>query len=234
MTLFYAERGGRQIPLRTFEDVQPFLSDPEGHWQDRFSAKELARRWFAASGLPLNVSEVLGRCEPWAGARLLQGLFEAQTDLGTRGRASQTDLLAVCAIRAGLGIVAVEGKVHEAFAKPVAHWLAGQNPGGRETRLADLCRRLQLDPDNVGHLRYQLFHRSVAALIEAKRMGTKHAVLLVHSFARSPDDGHHADFAAFVAALAAVPPPPNGISEPVVRDKIELRFAWVAEPLPVG
>lgn len=231
MTMFYAERGGRQIPLRSPEDVRPFLGDPEKHWKDRFSAKELARSWFAASGLPSRVAQVLGQAEEWAGATLLQGLFEVQTDLGTRGRASQTDLLAICAIRSGLGVLAVEGKANEAFGKPVVQWLGTEKKEGREARLADLCRRLRLDPHNVGQLRYQLFHRSLAALIEARRMEVKHAVLLVHSFAAAPEEGHHGDFSAFVSMLGVTPPAAGAISEPIEREGVHLRFGWVAEPL---
>jgi len=48
-------------------------------------------------------------------------------------------------------------------------------------------------------LRYQLFHRSASALLEADRYHADTALLLVHSF--SPDDAGFADFAAFLRAL---------------------------------
>jgi len=37
---------------------------------------------------------------------LIEGLFEKETNLGTNGRPSQTDLLVLCKCNAGLGVYA--------------------------------------------------------------------------------------------------------------------------------
>jgi integrase len=66
-------------------------------------------------------------------------------------------------------VVGVEGKAREPFGTTVAAW---NNGGwGKRTRLADLCERLDLDPEAVGELRYQLLDRTLATLLEAARYG---------------------------------------------------------------
>ena len=50
-----------------------------------------------------------------------------------------------------LAILAVEGKVKGSFADLISEW---NNSPGKQHRLEHLCRTLELDPANVGHLRY--------------------------------------------------------------------------------
>jgi Domain of unknown function (DUF6946) len=56
-------------------------------------------------------------------AELVDAFMERQVDLGSEGRPSQTDLLAVVGLDEGLAIVAVEGKAGEPFGKFVHEWL---------------------------------------------------------------------------------------------------------------
>ena len=53
----------------------------------------------------------------------------------------------------------------------------------------------------AGTIRYQLIHRNGSAVIEAKRFGAPHAVMLVHSF--SPSREWFQDFEAFAKLLRA-------------------------------
>ena len=48
--------------------------------------------------------------------------------------------------------------------------------------LSFLRPTLGLAADDVGDARYQLVHRTVSALIEARRFAARHAVMLVHLF----------------------------------------------------
>ena len=50
-------------------------------------------------------------------------------------------------------------------------------------------------------VRYQLLHRTAAAVIEARRFGVEYALMLVHSFSQS--DEWLADYAAFVELFGA-------------------------------
>ena len=67
----------------------------------------------------------------------------------------------------------------------------------KEARLNFLCEMLGIDPDRARLLRYQLVHRTCAALIEAKRFGAKHAAMIVHSFSNAPDPASFGDFQRF-------------------------------------
>lgn len=76
------------------EDVIPHLAKQELHWRKGYSAYELALSWVTAGGIPASVRSVLDTCPDYAGAQLVEGLLEREVDLCTRGRPSQTDLLA--------------------------------------------------------------------------------------------------------------------------------------------
>ena len=85
----------------------------------------------------------------------------------------------------------MEGKVNETFGSKVSTWL-GTNPSeGKRARLQFLCEELQLLLTAVQSIYYQLLHRTVSAIIEAKRIGTTKAVVLVHSFS-TENKGYHA------------------------------------------
>lgn len=64
----------------------------------------------------------------YAGAQLVEGLFEREVDLRTPGRRSQTDLLPFVKLVHGNTVIAVEGKVDEPFGDLVSTWNSG-NPG---------------------------------------------------------------------------------------------------------
>ena len=89
------------------------------------------------------------------------------------------------------------------------------------------CRQLGLDPDAAGHLRYQLLHRTVSALLEARRYGAREALMLVHSF--DPADSSLDAYAAFAAALGLTDAAPNAITSSTVRGDVTLRLGWVKE-----
>ena len=95
-------------------------------------------------GFPPSVVRVLSSCDTWAGCRLVEGLFEREVDLGTRGRPSQTDLLALVQLtEGGYGVIAVEGKAREPFGPLVSEW---NDSPGKQARLESLCEQLGLDP----------------------------------------------------------------------------------------
>ncbi len=101
--------------------------------------------------------------------------------------------------------MAIEAKAGETFALTVNDWLnQDESRKGRESRLEWLCQELNCPPslEACGLLRYQLFHRTVSALKEAKRYRASAAVMLVQSF--SEDPAAWADFERFAAFLGAV------------------------------
>ena len=83
------------------------------------------------------------------------------------------------AVRSGYGVIAVEGKAREPFGPLVSEW---NDSPGKQARLESLCEQLGLDPVAAGGLYYQLLHRTVSAIREARRYGAREALMLVHSF----------------------------------------------------
>lgn len=193
-------------PLRSLADWQAL--HPPQHWKAGYSAMELARAWHHAQGLPPAVAEVLAH-GPFAGLVVEKGIAECLTAVPGAGRPSHTDLMVETRSPAVKLVLGVEGKVHESFGPRVDAWLAKEEPGrsrsNKEVRLRGLCEGLGLSADapSTLTLRYQLLHRSWAALAHAKAAGAQSAVLLVHSLADGGDEGNVADYQAFVRALGA-------------------------------
>lgn len=169
------------VPLLKAEDVIPHLGKPT-HWKQGRSAKAVADSWFNANDIPPRVRVVLDQSPEFRGAELVDAWLERCTDLGDqRGTATQTDLLAVLGVGDELAVIAVEAKVTESFGPLVSEWI-GEGGEGKEDRFQRLCALLGLDSGSVGDLRYQLFHRTAAAILEARRYRAKKAVMMVHSF----------------------------------------------------
>lgn len=211
-------------PFRTPHDARAYLADPIRHWKPDHSALELATTWIGARGVPPRVAAVLSTCAAYAGCELVEGFFEREVDLGTKGRASQTDLLALIRLGGGYGVIAVEGKAREPFGNYVRDW---NTTAGTQARLDDLCARLDIPLEKAQGLRYQLLHRTASALIEARRYGAGEALMLVHSF--DPDNRSLADYQAFANALDMRGADVNAITSPVVHNGVHLRLGWVKE-----
>jgi len=202
------------IPSGGAEDWQRLLAEPEKHWRSGYSAKALAHCWEAAAGFPPSVQAIFdgSRFEAFHGLEMLLGIPEHRVPLPGGRRASQTDLFVLARAKDGLTAIAVEGKVAEPFGPLIREWIAptpspvagepdiAPSEGKRE-RLAFLCSNLGLAADDITEARYQLVHRSVSALIEARRFAARHAVMLVHTF--SETDASFADYERFAAMLGA-------------------------------
>jgi hypothetical protein len=159
----------------------------------------------------------------------MKAFFERHTRLDEYGRDSQTDLLAVLQIRTGVAILAIEAKVDETFGQLVRDWNDGSE--GKKRRLAGLVGRLGLDNKDVGPLRYQLLHRTVATLLEAHLHRATEAALVVQSFC--PRHTGFDDFRLFAAALGIPDVERPKLSAPVALDGVRLRLGW-AEDRPCG
>src|SRR5207249_8790047 len=97
-----------------------------------------------------------------------------------------------------LAVMRVEGKVEEPFDVTLAEWLADPLRGKRK-RLDQLCRVLGFAGDPPGGIRYQLLHRTAAAVIEARRFHARDAVMVVHHFGATPRArDSYQDYASFV------------------------------------
>jgi hypothetical protein len=208
------------------EDVKWLLAEPEKQWVPKYSAYETACSWFDAEGLPAAIQAILQTDPAFANARLTKAYFEKQTELDDSGRRpSQTDVLAYLDINSGVGVLGVEGKVNESFGQLISDW--NDYSVGKLRRLAGLIERLCLKPSkSLGSLRYQLFHRTVATLLEAERANSREAAMVVQSF--SPDSTRTGfdDFQAFASALGAPITEPGKFSRPIELGTVRLRLGW--------
>lgn len=177
------------VPTAGPDDWRHLLADPEKHWRRGYSAMAAALSWEAAAGVPPEIAEVLG-----GRTELLLAIPEHKVSLPGGRRESQCDVFALVRVEDQTCALAVEAKVNEFFGPTVAEWMIGASDGKVE-RLRFICETLGLDSPPVGALRYQLFHRTAAAVIEAKRFKTDRAAMVVQSF--SQDHRWFEDFAAF-------------------------------------
>jgi hypothetical protein len=204
------------------------LADPEKQWRTGFSAKTLAACWQTADDFPASVRVVFDQ-SPFTlfhGVEMLLGVPEWKVPLPGGSRASQTDLFVLARASTGLIAITVEGKVDEPFDKTVTEWLSADEveSAGKKKRLDYLRGELGIAPAAAGPLRYQLLHRTVSALIEARRFAAPHALMLVHSF--SPTTLWLDDYLAFAAAVGAANPAKDTISRVGDRGGVELFLGW--------
>ena len=174
-------------------DWKALLADPEKHWRQGYSAMSAALSWEdaqnLASGLPPEIAAVFG-----AGADLVYAIPEHKVALPGGGRASQCDVFALIKADGQTIAVAVEAKVSEPFGPNVGDWLNDASKGKVE-RLTAICALLGCAYPPPPDLRYQLFHRTAAAVLEAARLKTAAAAMVVQSF--SPEHRWFGDFTAF-------------------------------------
>jgi hypothetical protein len=216
--------------LRQPADVIPHLGKPS-HWKQGRSAKSLAGSWFFAKSIPSSVGALLDQSERLSGAELLEAWLERETDLQDgRATPSQTDLLALLAIGEKLAVLGIEAKVDESFGQYVQEWQQGGSKG-KADRLAKLCALFGLDVASVGHLRYQLFHRTAAAILEAKRFRIDSAILIVQSFC--PKSAGLADATAFYEAIGMPDLEMGKLLGPRRFDGVDLWVGWACDvPMP--
>jgi hypothetical protein len=196
------------VPALEPEDVIRHLGKGVQHWKGGYSAQSLATLWHRANDYPPRVRKMLETSPVFRRATLVDGFFERSTELGDGAHPSQTDLLTIARVADRLAIIAIEGKADESFGPLVDAWL--KKKGRRKARL-DLLRDILGTTVTDVTLRYQLFHRSAAAAIEAERYCANKALLLVHSF--STKQSGLSDYKRFLEALGVAD---QGVAEHIV------------------
>lgn len=213
------------------------LGDPKEHWKRGRSALETAMSWESAQGdphgrgLPAEVAAIFDRTPDLAGASLLFAIPEHQVNLDNAKAPSQNDVWALLRNERGLISISVEAKAGEPFGGSLDQWLnKNSKKSGREARLRMLCDRLNIPPgvEACGALRYQLFHRTVSAILEAERCGAFAAVMLVQAFPGAKLS--FTDFEAFGAHLGVTVKTECIVEVPFV-DHLKLFLGWVSSPV---
>ena len=217
------------VPLRRPEDVIPHLGE-RYHWKQGRSAKALADFWWDSVVLPTSIQAILAQSPELADAELLEAWMERQTDLEDgQGRPSQTDLLALLGVGKTLAVLGVEAKAGEPFG-PTVHARLRDGSAGVRLRIDQLGRHLGLASEAAGELRYQLLHRTVATLLEARRFRAGKAVLLVQSFRDDPVG--LADYRRFAQAIGFALAERGALCGPRRFGDVDLWMAWIDTDVP--
>lgn len=172
------------IPTSSPDDWRHFLSKSETQWRSGYSAKELAECWERSNGFPVEFHDLFSRSgiHVFSNLELLAAFPEYQVNLPDGKRPSQNDIFILGRTQDGeLASIMVEGKVAEPFGETLEAWLKDASEG-KKNRLRILCNILGLSREPPLNIRYQLFHRMVSAILEAKRFNAKYAMMIVHSF----------------------------------------------------
>jgi len=191
------------VPTKTVTDWQYLLAKPAKHWKQGYSAMSTAACWEANN--PLLPPEILSvfaatKDPSLKNLELLVAVPEWKVDLPGGSRASQTDVLAITQNDAGLVILGVEAKVDEPFGPTLKEKRKGASQG-QKGRIRYLVKELGCTSPLPDNIRYQLLHRTVSALLVAKKFHAHVAVMLVQSFSQSSK--WRADFDAFARGVKA-------------------------------
>jgi hypothetical protein len=190
------------------------------HWRAGRSAMEIARAWLGNGdgSLPREVASILSTHADFGAVLSWQAEPEARLHFDNfRGEPRNSDLLVLAEDIFGSYVLAVEGKADEPYGEPVGKALVNaasrlrENPrsNGR-ARLEELAAALlplDIAPEVLNALRYQLLTACAGAVAEASRRGLSRAVMLVHEFItdETTDNKHQAnarDLDAFLKQLA--------------------------------
>lgn len=221
-------------PLSNPIEAKLLLRDPELHWKKGRSAYEAAHAWMNRNtrnngGMPSSIRALLNEATEWKDAEIVAGFFEHATPLDTHHGPSSNDVLAICRLSEALGVIAVEAKAGEPFGEVVSVW---NSTPGKTARLKWACDFFGIDPATSGGLRWQLFHRTASAIIEAKRFHAPRAIMLIHDF--SADASWLDDYLAFAKAIGVEGSGAGKLSDRQLVQGVALRLAWVRDGISDG
>ena len=213
------------VPANKPADWGPLLAKPK-HWKRGYSARALAYCWQEANDFPESIRNVFIKSGIglFKNVKLLLAFPEYKVPLLGGRRASQNDIFILAKGNNQLISIMVEGKVSEPFDKTIAEWKSVKGKG-KETRLKFLCDKLQLDEEQIDHIRYQLLHRTASAIIEARRFTAQNALMLVHSFSQSNE--WFDDYRQFLALFGLNGIKPDSLVFAKNINGIDLYFSWV-------
>lgn len=212
-------------------DWRSRLAKPEEQWKRRFSAFETAVSWENAAGSRSGIPPALVKLLHSGGyeeAALVFAVAEHKVSLDGGGHASQCDLWAMVNTSRGMLSLSVEAKVAEDFGtESLGEWLASgkssRSPQNRQKRWEHIQKFLPRTEDTYSKARYQILHRCAAAVIEAERLGLKHAAFVVQAF-EAPAERFH-DFEEFCGVLRV--PAVRGSMAVTSAGGVSLGLGWV-------
>lgn len=211
------------IPASSTEDWKQFLAEPDKQWKSGYSARTIAHCWQESDGIPPEIVSVLEKVPELKPLKTIFAIPEHKVPLPGGARPSQNDVWVIAESKEGLVSIAVEGKVSEPFGPTVGEWFENKTVG-REKRLKFLCDELGLKYPPPSKLRYQLLHRTVSAIIEAKRFRSTQAVMVVHTFSKTNE---WLDDYQYFLSLFGLDGGVNQAVSTTINKYMNLTLAWV-------
>jgi hypothetical protein len=226
------------VNVKSFEHDWQRLS--ANHRVENRSAYLLGQRWLAEPGsFPPKMRTVL---EGSKGLKVALtpafAVAEHIAVLDTLSAPSRTDLMVYCKKKGGTAVVGIEAKCDEPFDKRVAWWIRDADPhsdywdfpvrNSRARRLRFLADLLGREIHHDSMLRYQLLHRTVAILLEARRIQASTAVAVIYAFSESKENW--ADYREFAEQVGFGCPEPDSISSGMYLPafpEVDLHLAWI-------
>jgi hypothetical protein len=229
--------------ISTVTSLDGWKSISRNHENENRSAYLVGQRWLGSKGeFPPAIKSLM--TASMGSLRLAFSVAEHITVLDTLVAPSRTDLMVYCGDgKSAKSVIAIEGKFTEGFAERIVYWIRDEKEArgtlsrqdllsleikvGRQRRLQWLCNLLDLSFDDQSEIRYQLLHRTVCALLEAKHIGANSAIMLVQAFADCPENWD--DYAEFAEKMGFTSIAPNSISEAKVLSAfpgISLHLGW--------
>ena len=218
--------------IKSLEDWKRIVGPDK--WKKGKSAYELASSWLIKRGqFPPSLRKLFTQSEIplFADLKLTYAIVESPVFLDSHKGPSMNDVLAYGESGKGQSsiVIAVEGKVDEAFDKPIHDWVRDGRQQPKPTRLKRLCflnEQLQVDFEQDSRIGYQLLHRTASAIIEARKNGCDNAMLLIHSF-ESTKQGNFEDYSSFLSAYGINEPEKQKIFQVHLQpDPLTLYFLW--------
>ena len=188
------------VPTRRgIEDWRQLLINSKLHWKSGCSAESVASSWEHADGLPPEIANLIG-----GSPELLLAIPEHKVGLPGHNSDSRCDVFALVKVKAPEGskdetmAVTVEAKKNESFGETIGDWWK-EPSDGKKQRLDFICELLDIESHPPNRLYYQLFHRTAAAILEARKFGTDRAAMIVQSF--SSENRGYKNFREFAEFL---------------------------------
>jgi hypothetical protein len=184
------------IPSKGPDSWREFLAQPDMQWETGFSAKTMAHCWEDQNGFPKGFYKPIK--DSGLNLDMLIAIPEYKVYLDNNNAPSQNDLFVLSKDSNGLAVIMIEGKVSEPFDKIIKDW---NNSDGKLCRFEFLAEKLEINNNisDCNDLRYQLFHRTVSAILIAEQFIAKKAIMIVHSFSQSNEWFN--DYLGFVRLL---------------------------------
>ena len=215
-------------PINDPKEWRWLLAKPYKHWKEGRSAKSLAYCWQRADDFPKSVKKVFknSNIELFRDIEMLMAFPEYRVAFPPKGgRPSQNDIFILAKGNGKLISITVEGKAGEPFDDTIDDWKL-KDYGGKGKRLDYLCKILQLDKTQIGHIRYQLLHRTASAIILAEKFSAKNALMLIHSFQYNEDSfKDYCNFLRLFGRRGEI----NTITTAKTVNGVKLFFGWVKE-----